>query len=137
MLDRRRREPLVSVVVCTKNGMPHVRDAVASLEQQTYRRFEVVVQDAASADGTREFLETVPFEGLDVVSEPDQLPAQVPDVDALTAAVRLAPVGQQCDPHPHPLFSSPDGAGGLAGCVGHAVPDELERVPILDYALVA
>ena len=63
--------PLVSVVVCTKNGMPYIREAMASLERQTYRPFEVVAQDAQSSDGTREFLEALPFERLDVVSEPD------------------------------------------------------------------
>ena len=70
LLSRLRR-PLVSVVVCTKNGMPYVREAMASLERQTYRRFEVVVQDAASEDGTAEFLSALPFDRLEVVSEPD------------------------------------------------------------------
>ena len=64
-------QPLVSVVVCTKNGMPYVRDAMASLAQQTYRPFEVVVQDAQSSDGTREFLESLEFDRIEVVSEPD------------------------------------------------------------------
>ena len=44
-------------------------------------------------------------EHLDVVAEPDQLPAQVADVDALAAAVRLAAVGQQCDAHAASPFS--------------------------------
>ena len=51
--------------------MPHVREAMASLERQTYRRLEVVVQDAASTDGTAEFLSALPFDRLEVVSEPD------------------------------------------------------------------
>jgi glycosyl transferase family 2 len=63
--------PLVSVIVCTKNGMPYVREAMASLERQTYRRFEVVVQDAVSEDGTAEFVSALPFDRLEVVSEPD------------------------------------------------------------------
>jgi glycosyltransferase involved in cell wall biosynthesis len=69
--DPLRRGPLLSVVVCTKNGMPYVREALASLERQTYRHFEVVVQDAESTDGTAEFLSALPFERLEVVSEPD------------------------------------------------------------------
>ena len=51
--------------------MPYVRDAMASLERQTYRHFEVIVQDAASTDGTPEFLSALPFKRLSVVSEPD------------------------------------------------------------------
>jgi glycosyltransferase involved in cell wall biosynthesis len=69
--SRLRRRPLISVVVCTKNGMPYIREAMESLNRQTYRRFEVVVQDAASTDGTAEFLSALPFERLNVVSEPD------------------------------------------------------------------
>jgi glycosyltransferase involved in cell wall biosynthesis len=51
--------------------MPYVREAMASLERQTYRHFEVIVQDAESKDGTAEFLAALPFERLEVVSEPD------------------------------------------------------------------
>lgn len=51
--------------------MPYVREAMASLEGQTYRHFEVIVQDAESTDGTAEFLEALPFERLEIVSEPD------------------------------------------------------------------
>ena len=64
-------DPLVSVVVCTKNGMPFVREAASSLERQTYRHFEVVVQDAESTDGTTELLSDLPFDRIEVVSEPD------------------------------------------------------------------
>jgi glycosyltransferase involved in cell wall biosynthesis len=44
---------------------------MASLERQTYRHFEVIVQDAESKDGTAEFLAALPFERPEVVSEPD------------------------------------------------------------------
>lgn len=44
---------------------------MASLASQTYQRFEVVVQDAASTDGTAELLASSPFERLRFVSEPD------------------------------------------------------------------
>jgi glycosyltransferase involved in cell wall biosynthesis len=51
--------------------MPFVREAMESLGRQTYRHFEVIVQDADSSDGTAEFLSELPFERLEVVSEPD------------------------------------------------------------------
>jgi glycosyltransferase involved in cell wall biosynthesis len=51
-----RRKPRFSIVLATKNGMPFVREAVASLEAQTNDDYEVVIQDAASTDGTAEFL---------------------------------------------------------------------------------
>jgi glycosyltransferase involved in cell wall biosynthesis len=62
--------PRFSIVLFTKNGMPYVREAVASLEAQTFEDYEVVIQDAASTDGTAEFLrERLP--GADMRSEPD------------------------------------------------------------------
>jgi glycosyltransferase involved in cell wall biosynthesis len=51
--------------------MPYVRDAIESLHRQTYREFEVIVQDAVSSDGTAEFLAKQSFERIDIVSEPD------------------------------------------------------------------
>ena len=40
--------------------MPFVPEAVLSLEAQTFDDYEIVVQDAASTDGTAEFLSQVP-----------------------------------------------------------------------------
>lgn len=55
----------------TKNGMPFVREAVASLEAQTFGDFELVVQDAASTDGTAEFLRQLHLPNVNMVSYPD------------------------------------------------------------------
>jgi len=63
---------LVSIILCVRNGMPHLRDAVESVQALTYRNFELVVQDGASDDGTLEFLRSV--EGLpaiSIMSQPD------------------------------------------------------------------
>jgi glycosyltransferase involved in cell wall biosynthesis len=62
--------PRFSIVLFTKNGMPFIGEAVASLEAQTFEDYEVVIQDAASTDGTAELLrERLP--GADMRSEPD------------------------------------------------------------------
>jgi glycosyltransferase involved in cell wall biosynthesis len=56
----------------TKNGMPYVHEAVASLEAQTFQDWELVVQDAVSTDGTAEFFGGLRLpNAVDVVSEPD------------------------------------------------------------------
>jgi glycosyltransferase involved in cell wall biosynthesis len=55
----------------TKNGMPFVRDAVASLEAQAFEDYELVVQDAVSADGTTEFLRDLRLPNVRMASEPD------------------------------------------------------------------
>jgi len=47
------------VILCVKNGFPYLPHAIESLTRQTYRRFELVVQDGSSTDGTLEFLRGV------------------------------------------------------------------------------
>jgi glycosyltransferase involved in cell wall biosynthesis len=71
LFSRLRRRPLVSLVLCTKNGMPFVRDALASVERQTYEPIELVVQDATSTDGTLEAVREAKVAYKRVVSEPD------------------------------------------------------------------
>jgi glycosyltransferase involved in cell wall biosynthesis len=72
MLRRRRHEPRFSIVLFTKNGMPYVREAVASLQAQSFDDYELVIQDAASTDGTAEFLRQVDLARVTMVSEPDR-----------------------------------------------------------------
>jgi glycosyltransferase involved in cell wall biosynthesis len=64
--------PHVSLILCVKNGMPYLPEAIASVAAQTYRSFELVVQDAGSTDGSLDVLRTA--EGVPevhIVSEPD------------------------------------------------------------------
>ncbi|MBD0329381.1 MAG: glycosyltransferase family 2 protein [Thermoleophilia bacterium] len=49
--------PQVTVVVPTRNRLALLREAVASVERQTFADWELVVVDDASDDGTREWLE--------------------------------------------------------------------------------
>jgi glycosyltransferase involved in cell wall biosynthesis len=60
--------PQVSWIIPILNGMPYLPEALASLEAQTYRDFEVLVWDNGSTDGT-----------LDVVRQwiPSRLPGRV------------------------------------------------------------
>jgi hypothetical protein len=67
----RSRRPRFSIVLCTKNGMPFVREAIASLEAQTFTDYQLVIQDAVSTDGTAEYLRELDLPAVDMVSEPD------------------------------------------------------------------
>jgi glycosyltransferase involved in cell wall biosynthesis len=63
---------LVSIILCVRNGMPHVRDAVESVRALTYRNIELIVQDGASDDGTLEFLRSIEgVPSMSIVSEAD------------------------------------------------------------------
>src|SRR5438093_1266207 len=64
--------PLVSIILCVRNGMPYVRDALESVRALSYSNYELIVQDGASTDGTLEYLKRLKgFRRLSVVSEPD------------------------------------------------------------------
>jgi GT2 family glycosyltransferase len=49
-------QPLVSVVVVTYGGLDLTKDCLESLARETWPRFEVLVVDNASSDGTPEYL---------------------------------------------------------------------------------
>jgi glycosyltransferase len=64
--------PRVSLILCVKDGMPYLPQALASVAAQSCRDFELVVQDGGSTDGS---LEAVRSAGglpeVSVVSGPD------------------------------------------------------------------
>jgi glycosyltransferase involved in cell wall biosynthesis len=64
--------PLVSIILCVRNGLPHVKEAVESVRALTYANYELVVQDGASTDGTLEYLRSVTgLPAISIESEPD------------------------------------------------------------------
>ncbi len=65
------KEPLISVMVCVKNGMPYLPKALESLATQTYKNFEVIDQDGGSDDGSLEILQAFKDVPLNIVSKID------------------------------------------------------------------
>jgi len=63
--------PLVSLVLAVKNGLPHLETAIKAIKRQTYTRWELVVQDGASTDGTVEYLSAAGIPNLLLESAPD------------------------------------------------------------------
>ena len=63
------QDPLVTVAIPTFNRVGLLKDCVFSSLAQSYRRFEMLVSDNASTDGTAEFLATVPDPRLRVVRQ--------------------------------------------------------------------
>ncbi|MFA1641934.1 glycosyltransferase family 2 protein [Chryseomicrobium imtechense] len=54
---RTKGEPLVSILIPMRNELANVEGLIGSLQKQTYSKFEVIVLDDESTDGTREALE--------------------------------------------------------------------------------
>ncbi|MBI3416685.1 MAG: glycosyltransferase [Verrucomicrobia bacterium] len=64
--------PLISLILCVKNGMPYLPQAIESVRAQTFRDFELIVQDARSTDGSLEYLRSLcDLPAIEIVSEPD------------------------------------------------------------------
>lgn len=53
------QQPLISLALAVKNGLPHLRSAIEAVQCQTYRRYELVVQDGGSTDGSLDYLLSV------------------------------------------------------------------------------
>lgn len=144
---------LVSLILCVKDGMPYLPEAIESVLAQTYDDFEVVVQDACSTDGSTEFLWSLDDERFDVVSEPDggigdaynravrrcsgELVGSIDAdnvlaVDALAAAVEYAQV--------HPAVAAFYGGVTLLGEGGEVVdswaPPAFDLLALLECRLV-
>lgn len=52
-------EPAVTVVIPTRNRLPLLQEAVASVQAQTFQDWQLIVVDDASEDGTRAWVQTL------------------------------------------------------------------------------
>lgn len=50
-------QQLISVVLCTYNGIRFIEDQLVSIQKQTYKSLEIIIVDDASTDGTFQWLE--------------------------------------------------------------------------------
>ena len=48
--------PQISIITVVKNGMPHLKECINSLNKQTFKNFEHIIVYSQSNDGTFEFL---------------------------------------------------------------------------------
>ena len=67
-------QPLVSILIPTHNGEAFLKEALESVNLQTYENCEVVISDDRSSDASleiaRKFLEVCRFETIIVSHEP-------------------------------------------------------------------
>lgn len=64
-------QPHFSLILPILNGMPGLRRAMEAVRRQSYRNFELVVQDGGSRDGSLEYLRQLDLPSVSIVSEPD------------------------------------------------------------------
>jgi GT2 family glycosyltransferase len=69
-MDDSSAQPLVSITIPTWNRLPLLREAVASVLAQTYPRWELVVADDGSSDGTAEWVRGLDDPRIRVVEAP-------------------------------------------------------------------
>ena len=62
--------PLVSLFMFCKDRKSSIRRSIDSMLAQTYQNIEIIIQDGASTDGTREIIESY-GDRIKLVSEPD------------------------------------------------------------------
>lgn len=51
--------PLVSVVIPTYNGLPFLKNAIQSVLEQTYKKFELIIVDDSSEDNTFSYISSI------------------------------------------------------------------------------
>lgn len=71
------REPLVSVIIPTRNRLGYLREAVRSVLDQTYNHWELIVVDDGSTDGTVSFLEGLGDSRIVVMEHPCGNPSKL------------------------------------------------------------
>ena len=52
-------EPLVTVIIPTRNRLNFLKEALASILSQTYRNLEIIIQDNNCNDGTAEYIQKI------------------------------------------------------------------------------
>ncbi len=75
--------PLISIVIVTRNELKDLKVAISSVQNQTYKNYELIVIDGNSTDGTLGFLKL--SSNIVWVSESDTGP-----YDAMNKAIKLA-----------------------------------------------
>lgn len=64
--------PLITVGINVFNGMPWLRETLASILGQTYRNFRVLIMDDGSTDGTSEYLRQIRDERVQITRQENQ-----------------------------------------------------------------
>lgn len=67
-----KNEVTISVITVTRNSVPFIADCMASIFQQDYNKFEHIIVDGASTDGTVDLIQKLLRPNSKFISEPDK-----------------------------------------------------------------
>lgn len=82
--------PGVTVIVCAWNERENLDELLPFLDRQIYPNYEVIVMDDRSTDGTREWLESVPFGRVRTIRIDKEYDHVTPKKYALTIGIKSA-----------------------------------------------
>lgn len=73
-------QPLVSVLLTVRDGMPFLAEAIDSVVRQSYENFRLVIVNDGSIDGTRQFLDSLNDKRINVIHQVNQGTAMASNV---------------------------------------------------------
>jgi glycosyltransferase involved in cell wall biosynthesis len=136
--------PRVSVVLPVRDGMPFLREAVESLQAQTYGDFEVLISDDHSTDDTAAYLATLRDQRIRVIrpASPVGLVEAHRFAVAATSSELVAITGQDDIAEPDRLAKQvalldEDPTLSLVGCWCSMIDRGGKQVGMLRYAVTA
>jgi glycosyltransferase involved in cell wall biosynthesis len=62
------QDPLVSIVIPVKNGMPYLKKCVESVIKSSYKNLEIIVSDDGSVDGSRDYILSLNHDAIKLIS---------------------------------------------------------------------
>ena len=70
-LDLMKNHPQISIIMATRNSSETINDAIASINNQSFKNYELIVIDGESSDDTIGIIEKNAINLTKIVSEPD------------------------------------------------------------------
>lgn len=67
------QRPLISVILPVYNGMPHLKQAVESIQEQSYKNFELIIVDDKSTDDSLPYIKKIKDKRVKIIRNSQNL----------------------------------------------------------------
>ena len=85
-----RPTPQISVIMPVLNAMPFLKESIDSILSQSFSKFELIVVDNGSTDGSREYAESLSDPRIRVLTEPRKGAAHAINAGISASSAELA-----------------------------------------------